>query len=790
MEKSKWVIIRIFVALVVYIVSMGVSLHVLAASQPTITRNFSSGWYVTNADDSIIASDLASEMRVFFQIDTFPPSVSMNSNVPTWTNTSPIPVAVTFSEPVTGFVATDIVPSNGMVSNFSGSGANYTFNLIPGGQGEVKADIPVGVAQDGSGNPNTAAVTFSRGYDSVAPDIYHIYNSPSANFAGWNDMPVEVHWQCFDNTSGVSSSSTLIQTITTEGNNLSATGTCIDNAGNAISNTEFGINIDWSIPGIELIYDPPLYTERWSKTNPTVITINATDNLSSVTSLNCSGYTLNDLSPLPAMRVTGKITLTGEGTHSIFCTAIDLAENWRHLSSVISIDVTPPTITYTGRTAPNFNGWNNTSVTVNWTCNDTYSGPVSSTVSQVVMTDGANQSITGTCTDNAGNKVSNTVSGINIDKTGPGFTIIPNRIADYNGWYNQPVSFSIENISDLSGLAGCSNIAEYDGPDEVNHSIFGQCSDILGNTATQSIQINYDATPPTNINGMLPVGGNGWYNQPVEITFHGTDALSGILTCDTVQYSGPNTKGTIVSGGCKDYAGNESAKFPSPLIKYDAIAPTVKVTLPIASSNGWYNTNVTLAVTGTDGLSEIDHCSADPVIIATEGIGQTSLGYCVDKAGNVVWSAPVSANIDKTPPAITFLGPVPDANGFTGPVTFRWLCSDPLSGVVARESNRTISSIGEGQMVTGTCKDMAGNSISNTVSGINIKKNDGSQAASNSGNAGSQNSIEAGEGTQVAEGSNTTEQASGLNFTYLYYILGGVVVVLLIGWLIFFLKKK
>ncbi len=91
-----------------------------------------------------------------------PPSVSMSSAAPNPTNTSPIPVTVTFDESVTGFTAGDVVTGNGSVSNFSGSGASYSFDLVPAGQGAVTADIPAGAAQDSQGTGNNAATQFSR----------------------------------------------------------------------------------------------------------------------------------------------------------------------------------------------------------------------------------------------------------------------------------------------------------------------------------------------------------------------------------------------------------------------------------------------------------------------------------------------------------------------------------------------------------------------------------------------------------------------------------------------------
>lgn len=104
--------------------------------------------------------------------DTTPPTVALSSAAPDPTNTSPIAVTAQFSEPVTGFGAVDVIPGNATVGNFVAvDGDTYTFDLTPSGQGLVTADIAAGVADDAAGNDNTAAVQFTRTFDSVAPTV-------------------------------------------------------------------------------------------------------------------------------------------------------------------------------------------------------------------------------------------------------------------------------------------------------------------------------------------------------------------------------------------------------------------------------------------------------------------------------------------------------------------------------------------------------------------------------------------------------------------------------------------
>src|SRR6266478_4031843 len=85
---------------------------------------------------------------------------------------------------------------------------------------------------------------------------------------------------------------------------------------------------------------------------------------------------------------------------------------------IVGLDNEPPTITAKASPAPNAAGWNNTNVTVTFTCSDAISGVASCPSPQTVTAEGANQVISGTATDNAGNTASTSIK-LNIDKTPP-----------------------------------------------------------------------------------------------------------------------------------------------------------------------------------------------------------------------------------------------------------------------------------------------------------------------------------------------------------------------------------
>lgn len=79
---------------------------------------------------------------------------------------------------------------------------------------------------------------------------------------------------------------------------------------------------------------------------------------------------------------------------------------------------------------------------------------------------------------------------------------------------------------------------------------------------------------------------------------------------------------------------------------------------------------------------------------------------------------------DATAPVTTFTGrTAPNGAGWNATaVTVNWSCGDVLSGPVAVGTQQTLSADGPGQSATGTCSDYAGNTSSDTQTGINIDR--------------------------------------------------------------------
>jgi hypothetical protein len=162
---------------------------------------------------------------------------------------------------------------------------------------------------------------------------------------------------------------------------------------------------------------------------------------------------------------------------------------------------------------------------------------------------------------------------LHVETSTPTVSVTPARPADSNGWYNHPVAAAIT-ASSYSGIASCTPTT-YSGPDATNATVSGTCIDNAGKVTNRSVGLNYDATAPTitGVTASRSPDFNGWYTHPVLFTFAGTDSVSGIDSCATVTYSGPDSARGSALGTCRDRAGNV-ATLAVPL-RYDSTRPPV-----------------------------------------------------------------------------------------------------------------------------------------------------------------------------------------------------------------------
>ena len=221
-------------------------------------------------------------------------------------------------------------------------------------------------------------------------------------------------------------------------------------------------------------------------------------------------------------------------------------------------DTTPPTITFTGQTPPpNQYGWNNSEVTLTWSCADNESGPAAPSVSQTVSTEGFDQSVTGTCMDQAANPASDTQSGINIDLTAPNVWLSGHPTSYLQG---EQVVILCTASDSLSGiLTDCQGIDQPANDFGVgSHSVPFTATDYAGNVGTNHAifdVLNVAPAITTTEAGPAPSLEGESVSVRAEFTDPGTNDTH---TCTLTWGDGESEPGTVVqtqTPGVKECAG-------------------------------------------------------------------------------------------------------------------------------------------------------------------------------------------------------------------------------------------
>jgi Glucodextranase, domain B len=648
-----------------------------------------------------------------------------------------------------GWYKADVTNGFHAADALSGLAASCLANFPAAANNESKTTsgegLAVHVASDSCADVagNTAAAIDSANFkiDKTAPVIAFVSRAPVANGYDWANAGVLVTWSCTDPLSGPVNA-TVTDLLSSEGADQTASATCYDNAANSAGASLAHVNIDLTNPTIAFDHQSPAANGNGWNNSGVTLYWNCGDALSGV--------------------VMGSVSsaVTGEGQdQSATGTCLDKADNSvSDTQSGINIDLTAPVISFQSRTLANSNGWNNTDVTVTWSCSDALSGAVDSTVSVTLSAEGADQSATATCVDKAGNEASNTRTGINIDKSAPVISNTgPTTFANSNGWYNHDV---VNGYSVDAGISGPDSAcaAAFPGNHQTKTTsgegtaltvTSNGCTDLAGNTASgvTSAAFKVDKTKPVISGSASPAANsNGWNNTNVTVGFTCSDpngaAPSGIDTNSvagaTLTGEGANQHVTN-TGSCVDKASNAADQATVSGINIDLTAPVITDAGPAtpANGNGWYNHDVTESYSLDAGISGPDAACAAAFPGNAQTKTTTGEGYavvavsdgCTDLAGNHASGVPSTGyQIDKSAPVISNTGPTTFANnngwynhdvvngysvdaGISGPDS---ACAAAFPG-----NHQTKTTSGEGTALTVTsngCTDLAGNTASGVTS--------------------------------------------------------------------------
>ena len=579
--------------------------------------------------------------------------------------------------------------------------------------GEGEGQLADGTATDAAGNRQRASVG-PIDVDKTAPTLTGDVTSPP-NDAGWYDGDVTVHWTAADALSGLDGPAPADSTISSEGRGLTAGATVRDLAGNQTSASSPPIKVDRTAP-TTTVSD----VSAWSNDAVTV-DLTATDNLSGVAATH---YRLDDEAPADG----SQLTIDAEGVHTLQVWSTDVAGNVEaRQDMVVRIDRTAPGITHTQAPAPNGRGWNNSDVTVTFTCTDDASG-VAVCTDPVTRGEGAAQKVVGTARDVAGNTATDETT-VNVDESRPTVTGSLSSSPNANGWFNADVvaTFTCADQAGLSGVRSCPD-AQRLGEGRAQ-SAGGTATDAADNVSDplHLTGIDVDETRPT-LSGAATTAPNenGWYRGDVTVHWTAADALSGIdgggPADTTVTGEGDDL---AASAAVSDLAGNTRAATLGG-IRIDRTPPSTDATAPA----GWQNTDVTVRFAATDALSGVaatrysvdgrDPQDGSSVTLSAEGTHQVTY-WSVDRAGNREVAKTVTVLVDKTPPTITGRATTsPNGAGwYRTPVTVAFQCQDSVSGISSCQPDTTVATQGTNS-VTGIAVDNAGNKGTTTVGGLNV----------------------------------------------------------------------
>ena len=180
----------------------------------------------------------------------------------------------------------------------------------------------------------------------------------------------------------------------------------------------------------------------WYRSDVT-ITLSATDY--SGLGINRTEYSFNG-NETSWIRYTGPFNMTKEDMTRLYVRSVDNGSMIGAESLLVSIDKTPPAISYVLTPAPNANGWTTQNVHLHFDVSDEVSGVADWPGDRNLTNEGLYDTLSGTATDKAGNSVTIKIPPFGIDRTPPVVGNLTMQSNAYVGDY-MPVSAYVMEVN-------------------------------------------------------------------------------------------------------------------------------------------------------------------------------------------------------------------------------------------------------------------------------------------------------------------------------------------------------
>ncbi len=594
-----------------------------AVIKPTSSANVVVVFVLENKVRDAAGNGNTQSNRRALQISLGKPNVTITA--PTDSQSAPFNIAVTFTEIVEGFTASDISlggTATGIVTNFMGDGINYTATVTPSTAGDLEISVPANVVIDDSDNGNNASSTHTVPVTVTGPTVV-ITNVPTTP----QNSPFTITITFSETVTGFTASDISL------GDNVSATVKSFSGSG-----TTYTAEI---APADNVEEDVTISV-------PTGVALNA----SSVGNNTSPGYTVR------LDRVGPSVTITGPpetAAATIFGMAFDVTFEFHETVTEFDVD----DISLGGNATATVGNF----MTVSGT---TYTATITPTTEGfVLVTAQAN-----TAEDAAGNRNAATSNRFSVDPTRPVVTITDLPTAVQTGAFegtfgfdDAVTGFAADDIT-LSGtvnatvtLSETSSAVykvtitpEEDAEGDVIISVAENVAENaagLGNTAlATAVTVPVDTLHPEvrikNVPAMATMGGfvvtfeftqavSGFEASDISLSGTATATVNNFTTESDRKYTAniiPSTTGnlkiSVPADSAVDAANNgniASSTHTVTITDLDTTPPTVSVTARSAVLDNPQNENFDVAITFSEPVIGFNAGDISLTLELTEGTG-------------------------------------------------------------------------------------------------------------------------------------------------------------------------